>query len=308
MLTNAVAGVLLAVAAAASGAIDAGAHGRSPADPTLSWPAVDCGQANPAALQYWAHDSSSILLRQSLCSHPEAPVMTLLIGEQRAVLLDTGARADRVPLRAQVDALLAAHPGPRELIVLHSHAHLDHVGGDSQLTERSGVTLIPATRSALQAFLGKDWPAQPARIELGGRTLTVLASPGHHPLALSIHDSQTGWLLTADSVYPGQIVIRDWSAYRSSIATLRAFAEHHRVSAIIGSHIERDRQGRAYRYGSRQHLDEAALALPPSVLTRLDAALQQMPQPRAVEMPELSVMPMSRAQRIVNAILRPFFG
>ena len=78
----------------------------------------------------------TVILRQSIADNYEAPFLYLLFGEDRALLLDTGATADatRFPLRETVDALIdgvARGPSPPGygLIVAHSHAHGDHVAG-----------------------------------------------------------------------------------------------------------------------------------------------------------------------------------
>jgi hypothetical protein len=61
-------------------------------------------------------DEHTVVLRQSKQTSYEAPFLFLLFGNDRALLLDTGATADaaRFPLRATVDGLidawLAEHP------------------------------------------------------------------------------------------------------------------------------------------------------------------------------------------------------
>lgn len=94
-------------------------------------------------IQVFAYDNDTFILRQNMSVSFEAPFLYLLMGQDRALLLDTGATAehDFFPLRATVDELLAnrasAHgrPGDYPLLVLHTHAHGDHVAGDGQFAD-----------------------------------------------------------------------------------------------------------------------------------------------------------------------------
>ena len=79
-------------------------------------------------------------MRQSKSVHYEAPFLYLLFGNDRALLLDTGATADAgaVPAARRLSTGSsptgsARHPRERyELIVAHTHGHGDHVAGDGQ--------------------------------------------------------------------------------------------------------------------------------------------------------------------------------
>lgn len=88
-------------------------------------------------LQVHWYDANTVILRQNKAIDYEAPFMFLLFGDERAVLLDTGATAspDFFPLRRIVDELIESwlDRNPRsdyELLILHTHAHDDHVAGD----------------------------------------------------------------------------------------------------------------------------------------------------------------------------------
>jgi glyoxylase-like metal-dependent hydrolase (beta-lactamase superfamily II) len=86
--------------------------------------------------QVHACDPHTYLLRQSKTVSFEAPFLYLLFGNERALLLDTGARTrpSASPLRATIDKLIARwlHEHPRQgyqLVVAHTHGHNDHVAG-----------------------------------------------------------------------------------------------------------------------------------------------------------------------------------
>src|SRR3954470_7376032 len=110
--------------------------------------AVALAAAGPP-LQVHALEEHTYLLRQNKTTHYEAPFLPLLLGADRALLLDTGATADAaaVPVRATVDRLIDAWLGrhPRAaypLVVAHTHAHTDHVAGDGQFTDRPGTVVV----------------------------------------------------------------------------------------------------------------------------------------------------------------------
>ncbi|MCG6494055.1 MBL fold metallo-hydrolase [Kitasatospora sp. A2-31] len=197
-------------------------------------------------LQVHRYDEHTVILRQNMAVNYEAPFLFLLFGNDRAVLLDTGATAspELFPLRRVVDELVAdwldRHPRPGyQLVVLHSHGHGDHVAGDAQFADRPDTVVVGAELATVRAFLGLDDDLdRPAPLDLGGRVLTCLPGPGHHEAAISYYDPFTGFLLTGDTVYPGRLYVSDWDAYTATIDRLIAFAAAHPVSHVLGCHIE----------------------------------------------------------------------
>jgi glyoxylase-like metal-dependent hydrolase (beta-lactamase superfamily II) len=79
--------------------------------------------------------------------------------------------------------------------------------------------------------------------------------PGHQEESIALCDAKTGWLLIGDTVYPGRVMVKDWSAYRSSIERLVEFAKAHRVSAVLGSHIEMSASGYGAEVAGRPVID-----------------------------------------------------
>jgi hypothetical protein len=63
------------------------------------------GRAGEPKIQVHAYDESTVILRQSKTVTYEAPFLFLLFGDDRALLLDTGATGDpgSFPLRETVD-------------------------------------------------------------------------------------------------------------------------------------------------------------------------------------------------------------
>jgi glyoxylase-like metal-dependent hydrolase (beta-lactamase superfamily II) len=238
-------------------------------------------------IQVHHFDEHTVLMRQSKTLNYEAPFLFLLFGEDRALLLDTGATEDaaRFPLRETVDALvdawLARHPRsgpePYELVVAHSHAHHDHVAGDGQFAGRPATTVVGTDLDAVVAFFGfgLGWPTATVPFDLGGRELAILGSPGHHESAITVHDPRTGFLLTGDTVLPGRLYASDLAAFTASLDRMVEFAAGHTVTHVIGCHVEMTRRaGRDYPIGARHQPAERPPQLAPERLSAIrDAAV-----------------------------------
>ncbi|MEH6416159.1 MBL fold metallo-hydrolase [Pseudomonas sp. CGJS7] len=229
------------------------------------------GAADEAPLQVQQAAPGFWVLRQSKASNFEAPFIYLLAGDERALLLDTGAEpanGAQLPLRTTVDRLLAQWQRERglkslPLVVAHSHGHRDHVHGDGQFRDRDDTRIVGRQAAEVAAFFGLDrWPEGQAQFDLGGRPLTVLPLPGHEPAHIAIYDARTASLLSGDSLYPGLLTVRDWRAYRASAQRLAEFAATHPVDNVLGAHIEMSATpGRLYPLGAAFQPDEHALAL-----------------------------------------------
>jgi glyoxylase-like metal-dependent hydrolase (beta-lactamase superfamily II) len=243
------------------------------------------------ALQVHRYDEHTVILRQSKSVHYEAPFLFLLFGNNRALLLDTGATADPelLPLRATVDQLLgdwlARHPrAGYELVVAHTHGHQDHVTGDPQFTGRPGTIVVGHDVEAVRSFFGFDddrWPAQTVAFDLGGRVLEVLGSPGHHRAAITVYDPWTGFLLTGDTVLPGRLYVADPTAYLATLDRLVEFTATRPVTHVLGCHIEMtNRPGRDYPLGVTYQPDERPLPMTAAQLVAVrDAAASTAARP-----------------------------
>lgn len=233
-------------------------------------------------IQVQACDAHTFVLRQSKAVSYEAPFMYLFCGNDRALLLDTGAAKtpEDFPLREIVDGILenwlADYPRRNyELVVAHTHGHNDHVAGDSQFTGRLATTIVPRELAAVQSFFGfTSWPEQEVQLDLGGRVLDVTGIPGHHAASIAVYDSWTGFLVTGDTVYPGRLYVRDMPAFTASLDRLAAFAAARQVTHVMGCHIEMTRTpGRDYPIGSTYQPDEPPLQMTLDQLTAVrDAA------------------------------------
>ena len=228
---------------------------------------VRCAANTDPPFQVHALDRHTIILRQNKCTNFEAPFLYLLIGSEKALLLDTGAEphpGQPFPLRTLVDDLIRqATPNGVPLIVAHSHAHSDHVFGDAQFLGRPETTVVQPTLDHVRDFFGLvDWPEGSAAFDLGGRLLRILPIPGHEASHIALHDERTGILLTGDTLYPGLLIINDWPAYRLSAHRLERFTGGLTISYVLGAHIEMKREpGHLFPIGSTYQPDEHELSL-----------------------------------------------
>lgn len=224
-------------------------------------------------------DADSYVIRQSIGTNFEAPFLYLLFGTSRALLLDSGAGG--FALRPVIDSIMAARGTPDlPLVVAHSHAHGDHIAGDAELAARPATTVIGHAPAAVAAAFGiSRWPDTPGSIDLGGRRLTIIATPGHEPAHIMVYDPQRHILLTGDTLYPGRLYvpIDQFATWRASIDRAATFARHHRLRALLGAHIElRRTPGDDYDRAATRHADEHSLALPAAALFELQAAVAAM--------------------------------
>ena len=224
------------------------------------------------------------MIRQSLRSSSEGPFVFLLFGNERALLVDTGHGRDPAqwPLRETVDNLIGSwlerHPrSSYALVVAHSHAHSDHTDGDKQFEGRANTTLVGAKIEEVVQFFGfSDWPDRSVMVDLGGRELAVIPSPGHHKAAVTYFDPYSGVLFTGDTVYPGRLYVPDMEAFLATMNRLVNLAETGEISLVVGGHIELDRQGRDYPLGVDQHEDEESPFMPPERLRSVLDATQDV--------------------------------
>jgi glyoxylase-like metal-dependent hydrolase (beta-lactamase superfamily II) len=156
----------------------------------------------------------------------------------------------------------------RPVVVLNSHTHDDHVGGNWQFNSIYGMDTAFTRENAKgstadaqaeiapgeicgdlpkgfdpKAYRTKPWHVSffihdGFRIKLGGRTVEVIATPGHTPDAIALIDRDNGLLFTGDTYYPAPIWLyrpeTDLAAYAKSIERLAALAPQ--VKTVLGAH------------------------------------------------------------------------
>jgi glyoxylase-like metal-dependent hydrolase (beta-lactamase superfamily II) len=203
------------------------------------WPSPDDCDAIRDPVRIEALDEVTYVLRESPCVDREAPFMFLLIGTERALLVDSGTQ-DGVFLVEVVGQKLAESGLEfADLTVAHSHSHLDHRSGDETLAG-AGARVVGSTVEEVREFwnLGA-WPEGVASLDLGNRLVEVLPIPGHNDNSIALFDHGTRVLLSGDSMIRGKINVNDLTAFRLSVARLSRFVDDVNPRVILGGHLER---------------------------------------------------------------------
>lgn len=176
----------------------------------------------------------------------------LIVGDDGDILIDGGTEADADLIANNIRDLGYRLTDIR--IILHSHEHVDHVGGIARLQQLSGAQLFASPAAAKvfetgtagagdpQAGMNKPFPSAKVdrilrdgeTVRLGNLMLTSVATPGHTPGALTWHWTSCDGgvcrtIVYADSLTP---VSRDnyrfsdhpeyVAAFRASIAKVAA--------------------------------------------------------------------------------------
>lgn len=191
----------------------------------------------------------------------EETISYLIVGHKQAVLFDTGMGIGDI---RKIITRLTSRP----VVVLNSHTHDDHVGGNWQFAFVYGMdtdftrTNARGSREDAPAeitpdqlcgdlpkgFDPKTYSTKPWKIShfihdgfkvnLGGRTLEVISTPGHTPDAISLLDRENGLLFTGDTYYPAPIWLyrpeTNLDAYVASVKRLALLAPD--VKVVLGAH------------------------------------------------------------------------
>ncbi len=261
----------------------------APGGPSFA-PWIDGTTPGEPETQVQRIDADTVVIRQSVRTNFEAPFLYLLFGRDRALLIDSGAGGLRI--RPVVDRLIAdwrrRHGDrPIRLIVAHSHGHGDHHAGDDEFRDRPDTQIVGlAPEQVAAVFAVRDWPRTIGHYDLGGRPLAILPTPGHEPAHIMVYDARTRLLFSGDMLYPGRLYVpRDrFAVFRASADRLAAFARTHPIRALLGAHIEMTTTpGRDYPMQAASHPSEHGLALPPTAIAELDAAVDAAATPPAID-------------------------
>jgi glyoxylase-like metal-dependent hydrolase (beta-lactamase superfamily II) len=191
----------------------------------------------------------------------EEVISYLILGTRQAMLFDTGMGISDIQ---KVTAELTELP----IVVLNSHTHLDHVGGNWQFKDVLGMDTnftrarAKGTTAGAQDEIGPDmicgpfpkgfdsrsyatrpwtitrWIHDGDRLDLGDRVLEILSTPGHTPDAVCLLDRAHRLLFTGDTYYPAPIWLfrpeTDLDAYAASVQRLAALASQ--LTMVLGAH------------------------------------------------------------------------
>jgi len=137
----------------------------------------------------------------------------LLVGKTRALLIDSGSTPrDIHPALAGLTSL--------PITVIPTHLHSDHTNGLKNF-DRIALVDLPETRALMRGgkvhlrrlqymapasiptpvFTVSEWIKPDSDIDLGGRTVRLLWTPGHTATSISIWDPEAKLIFTGDYIY-----------------------------------------------------------------------------------------------------------
>lgn len=191
--------------------------------------------------------------------HWEESHAYLLNGDEYSLLIDTGLGIENI--QEQVDKLT-----DKPVIAVATHVHWDHIGGHKyypnfyahaeEINWLNGE--FPLTMEQIKAYVVEDcdlpdnydveqyefFQGMPTKvlndrdvIDIGGRQIEILHTPGHSPGHMCFYEQDRGYLFTGDLVYIGTLFAyypsTDPVAYLDSIQKIaslpvkRVFPAHH---------------------------------------------------------------------------------
>jgi len=191
----------------------------------------------------------------------EEVISYLIMGRKKAILFDSGMGISNIK---KLTADLTSLP----VSVVNSHTHNDHIGDNWRFTDVYGMdtdftreSARGSTRDAQaelapaelcgelpRGFDAKTYSTKPFHIthvlhdgdklDLDGRALQVIATPGHTPDSLMLLDEANGLLFTGDMYYAGPIYLyrpeTDLDAYVASMKKVAALAP--RLQLLLPAH------------------------------------------------------------------------
>jgi glyoxylase-like metal-dependent hydrolase (beta-lactamase superfamily II) len=186
----------------------------------------------------------------------------LILGEERGLLIDTG--YGFVDLRPSI-----ARVWRRPLVVVNTHGHIDHAGGNNQFKsiyisprdrELPGSALSRRQLDTLISYGRKQYPLLnllllyfkmqrfekyetealelPPALDLGGRIIRQMPIPGHTPGSVVLLDEQSKTIFAGDAVNNGTFLFFDrdlrLSEYARRLDQLAALGGYERMFVSHG--------------------------------------------------------------------------
>lgn len=164
----------------------------------------------------------------------------LLIGEEKALLFDTAYGEGN--LREFVESIT-----DKPLIVVNSHGHFDHTGGNAWWDEvyaGPGAETIakkafsPEMEERMQQMTYPDYKINTVReghvFDLGGRLVEVLEIPAHNESSIALLDKTKRAIYTGDEMEAGQVIL---FVRNNQISKEEIFAAHKKNMEKLKSRV-----------------------------------------------------------------------
>lgn len=168
-------------------------------------------------------------------SHSEKVISYLLVGEERALLFDTGMGIGDILEEVKRITKLP-------VMVIDSHCHPDHMGGNWQFTSILGIRSEFSKNSSkhgyskteiqkyyqannsIKSFQIAKYVKDGDLINMAPFSFEIIQTPGHTPDSICLYEKNFKILLTGDSVYRGPIYLflkeSNFYDYKKSIKKL----------------------------------------------------------------------------------------
>jgi len=209
--------------------------------------------------------------------------MYLVVGSQRAILIDAGLGA------GDLRSLVQEKIGDLPLDVVITHAHPDHVAVMGQFQDHNDVYMNMIDLPLLKNFIERlHYEIDPTLVidlregtvfDLGDIKLRVYEVPGHSLGSIVLLDEATGLLIAGDAVGSNRPTITDslWMQFPTMdkidvyLSTLQVFREkvRGRLKVIYGGHNDEPIYGETYldnlQQAAQRLVDEGESALTPSL-------------------------------------------
>lgn len=181
--------------------------------------------------------------------HFEKVISYLIVGENKALLFDTGMGIGNI--KAVIKQLTKL-----PITILNSHSHFDHIGGNSNFNDiliynhllskrvaKSGYSHFQLITNIENKLFLKHYPEEfdkhkykiyPFKwkrtvndseiIKISPFYFKIIHTPGHSPDSLCLYEEKLGYLFSGDTIYPGPIYLNFTNSslkkYKESILKL----------------------------------------------------------------------------------------
>jgi len=155
----------------------------------------------------------------------------LLEGDTRAVLIDAGTK---IPDLDSIVASITEKP----VILVATHAHPDHTGSAINYFPELYIAPGDGASQFVANYKGRIRELKDGEIiDLGGRTLTVVFTPGHTPGSTTFIDKEAGYGFSGDSFGSGNLLL--FGTFSTLLATCRktgAIMEKYGIKILYPGH------------------------------------------------------------------------
>jgi len=181
----------------------------------------------------------------------------LILGSHSALLIDTG--CGLFPLKPILNDIVK----DKTLLVINTHSHFDHIGGNHEFDEilihneelksismPSDISFLKnSPKEITKRYKSRKYTIQPANkikdikdmeiIELGGVTVKIVHTPGHSRGSISLLTNKNE-LFTGDTAHYGAMYIskENFPAHLASISRLLTLFQENKNIEIYPSHEE----------------------------------------------------------------------